>query len=103
MIEAQDRVVPFEAPEIPAANESVFADEAITVRSGTTFDTMHPADGAKGVSVRTGWYESATESSPRYGRKRAVEPERDFDSSMAFPTRWDPFLADTMTVELVCH
>ncbi|MBF6100514.1 DinB family protein [Nocardia cyriacigeorgica] len=34
-------------------------------------------------------------------RKLAAEPERNFDLCMAFPTRWDPFFADTMTLEQV--
>lgn len=31
----------------------------------------------------------------------AAEPERNFDRRMAFPVRWDPFFADTMSLEQV--
>lgn len=34
-------------------------------------------------------------------RELAAEPEHNFDLSMAFPTRWDPFFAGTMTLEQV--
>lgn len=35
----------------------------------------------------------------RLHRKLLAEPEENFSLAMHFPTRWDPFFADTMTLE----
>jgi hypothetical protein len=37
----------------------------------------------------------------RLQRKLAAEPERNFSLAMHFPVRWDPFFAETMTLEAV--
>ncbi len=53
VIEALDRLAPFEEPEISAAIEAVFAEEGITVHTGATVTAAQGRDGAKTVSVRT--------------------------------------------------
>jgi hypothetical protein len=51
-------------------------------------------------------YRSATRMGPRFDsiiasleRRLAAEPEANLERSSTFPTRWDPFFTDRMTVE----
>ncbi len=53
VVEALDRLAPFEEPELSAAIEGVFADEAITLLTGATLDKVLAVDGAKVATVRT--------------------------------------------------
>lgn len=53
VIEALDRLAPFEEPEISRAIAQVFADEAITVLTGATLDKALAEGGEKLVTVRT--------------------------------------------------
>lgn len=53
VIEALDRLAPFEEPELSAAIEGVFTDEAITVLTGATLDKILTVDGEKIATVRT--------------------------------------------------
>lgn len=53
VVEALDRLAPFEEPELSRAIEGVFADEAITVLTGATLDKVLAVDGEKVATVRT--------------------------------------------------
>ncbi|MFD4190511.1 mercury(II) reductase [Amycolatopsis thermoflava] len=53
IVEALDRLAPFEEPEVSAAIIDVFRDEGITVHTGATVAAAHTRDGDKAVSVRT--------------------------------------------------
>ncbi|WP_280382603.1 mercury(II) reductase [Nocardia wallacei] len=53
VVEALDRLAPFEEPELSAAIEGVFADEAITAVTGATLDKVRAVDGEKVATVRT--------------------------------------------------
>ncbi|NNH70585.1 mercury(II) reductase [Nocardia uniformis] len=53
VIEALDRLAPFEEPEIAEAIETVFAEENIAVLTGATLDNVLAIDGEKVASVRT--------------------------------------------------
>jgi mercuric reductase len=53
VIEALDRLAPFEEPEVSAAIEGVFRDEGITVHTGTALTAVRGGHGAKAVRVRT--------------------------------------------------
>ncbi|GDY33534.1 mercury(II) reductase [Gandjariella thermophila] len=53
IVEALDRLAPFEEPEISHAIQAVFADEGISVHTGATVTAVHTHDGATTVSVRT--------------------------------------------------
>ncbi|MFF5035663.1 mercury(II) reductase [Nocardia salmonicida] len=53
VVESLDRLAPFEEPELSAAIEAVFADEAITVLTGATLDKVLAVDGEKVATVRT--------------------------------------------------
>ncbi|MBO0851727.1 MAG: FAD-dependent oxidoreductase, partial [Pseudonocardia sp.] len=52
VVEALDRLVPFEEPEVSAVLEQVFADEGITVHTGATLTSVHAEDGASRAVVR---------------------------------------------------
>lgn len=53
VVEALDRLAPFEEPQLSAAIEAVFADEAITVLTGAALDKVLAVDGDKVATVRT--------------------------------------------------
>lgn len=53
VVEALDRLAPFEEPQVSAAIEAVFADEHITVLTATTAEKVLTAAGHKAVTVRT--------------------------------------------------
>ncbi|MFI1916122.1 mercury(II) reductase [Nocardia sp. NPDC020380] len=53
VIEALDRLAPFEEPQISRTIEAVFADEHIAVRSGADVEKVLTTDGHKAVTVRT--------------------------------------------------
>jgi mercuric reductase len=54
MIEALDRLAPFEEPEISAALEGVLTDEHITVHTGTTLTAVHRDNDAYTVTATRG-------------------------------------------------
>ncbi|MFI0107886.1 mercury(II) reductase [Streptomyces globisporus] len=53
VVEALERLAPFEEPEISAAIENVFADEGIGVHTGATLTSVRIEDGARIAAVRT--------------------------------------------------
>ncbi|MDA8319160.1 MAG: mercury(II) reductase [Actinomycetota bacterium] len=53
VIEALDRLAPFEEPEVSQAIEDVFADEGITVHSGATLTSVRTEGGTQTATVRT--------------------------------------------------
>lgn len=53
VVEALERLAPFEEPEISQAIQAVFDDEGIDVYAGATVTAAHARDGDKAVSVRT--------------------------------------------------
>ncbi|MCP3818835.1 mercury(II) reductase [Streptomyces sp. A3M-1-3] len=53
VVEALDRLAPFEEPEISAVIEEVFTDDGITVHTGATLTAVRTQDGERVASVRT--------------------------------------------------
>jgi mercuric reductase len=53
VIEALDRLAPFEEPEVSAAIEAVFVDEGVVVHTGATLTAVHTDDGQKTATLRT--------------------------------------------------
>ncbi|MBC9723782.1 mercury(II) reductase [Streptomyces sp. TRM68367] len=53
VIEALERLAPFEEPEVSQVIEEVFADEGIAVHTGATFTSVRIEDGARIAAVRT--------------------------------------------------
>ncbi|MES4829862.1 FAD-dependent oxidoreductase, partial [Streptomyces anthocyanicus] len=53
VIEALDRLAPYEEPEISAAIENVFANEGITVQTGATLTSVRTENGTRVAAVRT--------------------------------------------------
>ncbi|MFG3408090.1 mercury(II) reductase [Streptomyces sp. NPDC048142] len=54
VVEAQERLAPFEEPEVSAMIERVLADEGITVHTSATLAAVRTEDGAKSTVVRAG-------------------------------------------------
>jgi mercuric reductase len=54
VVEALDRLAPFEEPEISAAVEGVLADEGVAVHTGATVTRVSDVDGSKVVVLRAG-------------------------------------------------
>lgn len=53
VVEALDRLAPFEEPEVSATIEEVFTGEGITVYTGATLTAVRAQDGARVATVRT--------------------------------------------------
>ncbi|KUL35466.1 mercury(II) reductase [Streptomyces regalis] len=53
VIEALDRLAPFEEPEVSAAIKAVFVDEGVVVHTGATLTAVQTDDGQKTAIVRT--------------------------------------------------
>jgi mercuric reductase len=53
VVEALDRLAPFEEPEVSAAIEEVFTGEGITVHTGAALTAVRTQDGARVATVRT--------------------------------------------------
>lgn len=53
VIEALDRLAPFEEPEVSQAIEEVFTDEGITLHTGATLNSVRMENGARIAAVRT--------------------------------------------------
>nr|WP_024127513.1 mercury(II) reductase [Streptomyces sp. F12]AHE40249.1 mercuric reductase MerA [Streptomyces sp. F12] len=53
VIEALDRLAPFEEPEVSQVIEEVFADEGITVHTGAALTSVRTESGEKTATVRT--------------------------------------------------
>ncbi|WP_435057744.1 mercury(II) reductase [Streptomyces sp. bgisy060] len=53
VIEALDRLAPFEEPEVSQAIEAVFTDEGITVHTGATLNSVRTENTARIAAVRT--------------------------------------------------